>query len=555
MLYFQIFVATASLVAGVSASYAPVPAKCPSSSMVRTSTTSLSSSEESYRTVRKFIADLYLRAWLLETSPELSTAFDMPTVALTSSGGGYRAMLIGAGVIQALDSRDSSAPTSGLYQALTYHSGLSGGSWLLSSIASNNFPKISSLLSTWKPALENGLFAPGGLNNATIYNAINDDLDNKTAAGFPSVAVDAWSRLLSYQLLPGPNGGVANTMSAITSMSRFITRSVPYPIITAQTVDLSGTSCIPPQNASVWEFTPYEFGSWDPTVGAFTPTAYLGSSLSGGAPVSSSSCFTKYDNLGYVLGTSSALFNDPGIGTENANLATFANFCTIPASTNVSADAAALATGVNRMLSLSNIQLQGIADLFAPWPNPFYKLSSAPQVSAMKTLSMVDGGESGQVNPIFPFLLPARNVDVIIVNDNDDDTSLNFPNGREMVNTYNAAMAAGLTRMPFIPPVSTFVSQNLTGHPVFFGCHNTSVATIVWVPNAPMTPIGGGTNTAKMQYSAAETVAMVANGAAVMSQNNSVEWARCLGCAIMDSTGSSLPSSCTACLQKYCFVA
>lgn len=168
---------------------------------------------------------------------------------------------------------------------------------------------------------------------------------------------------------------------------------------------------------------------------------------------------------------------------------------------------------------------------------------------------MVDGGESGMVNPVFPFLLPARGVDVIIVNDNDDDTTLNYPNSREMVNTYNAAQVAGLTRMPYIPPMVTFVSQNLTGRPVFFGCYNASVATIVWVPNAPLTAFGGGTSTSKMQYTQAETVTMVANGNAVISQNNSAAWAQCLACAIMDNTSStSLPTVCSTCLTQYCFI-
>jgi len=552
--HITVVAALATALSGVSASYAPVPATCPSTSLVRVSSTDLSSSEESYRVARKAIADKALKSWLAKTNSGFSTSCEMPTVALTSSGGGYRALLIGAGVIQAMDGRDSSSSTSGLYQALTYHSGLSGGAWLLSSIASNNFPTISSLLATWKPAFANGLFAPNGDQNLTIYEAIGQDLGAKTTAGFSTVAADAWSRLLSYQLLPGANGGVANSMSGIASLSRFTSRSVPYPIITAQTVDLSGTSCIPPTNASTWEFTPYEFGSWDPTVAAFTSTAYLGSSLSGGAPVNSSSCIKNYDNLGYVLGTSSTLFNDPGIGSDTADQATFANFCTVPATENPSAEAIALATGVNFMLTHTpNLHLASVGDLFAPWPNPFYKLSSATQVSAMKTLSMVDGGESGQVNPIFPFLVPSRKVSVIIVNDNDDDTSLNFPNGRELVATYNGAKAAGLTRMPYIPPVATFVSQNMTGHPVFFGCHDASVATIVWVPNAPLTAIGGGTSTSKMQYTTAESVAMVANGAAVMSQNNSADWAVCLGCALMGKTGTALPSKCTACFTKYCF--
>ncbi|RDW76914.1 hypothetical protein BP6252_04967 [Coleophoma cylindrospora] len=552
----HILVATTTLAVAVSSSYAPVPATCPSTALVRASTTSLSDDEEAYRVVRKIGADSYLRTWLLETLGFFSAIEgDLPTIGLTSSGGGFRAMLIGAGVIQALDDRDSNSSVNGLYQALSYHSALSGGSWLLSSIASNDWPKISSLVETWKPALANGLFAPGGSDNATLYDSINEDLGNKTAAGFQTVAVDAWSRLLSWQLLPGANGGVNNALSDIPSKPRFLLRIVPYPIITAQAVDLNGTVCVPPADAAHWEFTPYEFGSWDPAVGAFTPSKYLGSSLSSGKPVNSSSCFTKYDNLGYVLGTSSALFNDPGLGTDQVYDATFANFCTIPnaTATTTDTDTTALNAGVARMLTIPNVRVQSVADLYAPWPNPFYNLASASQVSAAKTLSMVDGGESGQINPIFPMLLPARKVDVIIVNDNTDGNN-NFPSGQEIVNTYNAAKDAGMTRMPYVPPFETFRAQNLTSHPVFFGCHNDTVATIVWVPNAPFTSIGGNTSTNKMQYSEAETAAMVANGAAVMSQNNSVDWAKCLACAFIDKiSATNLPSVCTGCFTQYCF--
>ncbi|KAG9245615.1 lysophospholipase [Calycina marina] len=342
-------------------------------------------------------------------------------------------------------------------------------------------------------------------------------------------------------------------MSAVTSQPSFMLRNVPYPIITAQAVDLSGTVCAPPVNASHYEFTPYEFGSWDPTIGAFTPTKYLGSSLSAGKPVSTNSCITNYDNLGFVIGTSSALLNDPGIGTDEVYDATFANFCTIPdATVSTDPDDIAVNAGIAQVLAIPNVELLSVADLYAPWPNPFYNLTSAPQVSDSETLSMVDGGESGQVNPIVPMLLPSRQLDVIIVNDNTDGTD-NFPSGQELVNTYEQAKVAGLTRMPYVPPFEYFAAHNLTSHPNFFGCQNDSVATIIWVPNAALTPIGGNTSTNKIQYSEAETVAMVANGAAVMSQNNSEAWAKCLACAFMDkSNATNLPAVCTTCFTEYC---
>ncbi|KAE9370841.1 FabD/lysophospholipase-like protein, partial [Stipitochalara longipes BDJ] len=323
---------------------------------------------------------------------------DLLAVALTSSGGGFRALLAGAGVIQAFDGRDSDISTSGLYQGLTYHSALSGGSWLLSSIVANDFATISSLLEIWKPNFANGLFTPEGSNATAVFADINADIALKQAAGFKGTVADAWSRLLSLQLLPGPNYGVDNTLSAITSLSSFINHEISYPIIAAMNVDLSGTLCTPPSNGSIWEFTPYEFGTWDPEVAAFTPTAFLGTSLSDGVP-SSSSCTTNYDNLGFVLGTSSTLFNDPTLVD--------------PLTLGFEQDIYGL------LVEIPDITFASAADLFATWPNPFYNPTSAPLVSAQQNLAMVDGGESGQVNPIFPFLQPARNVSMVLVNDND----------------------------------------------------------------------------------------------------------------------------------------
>ncbi len=71
----------------------------------------------------------------------------LPRIGLSSSGGGYRALLCGAGVIQAFDGREQTTRTSmsGLLQGITYQTGTSGGAWLLTSFAANNYPTISSL--------------------------------------------------------------------------------------------------------------------------------------------------------------------------------------------------------------------------------------------------------------------------------------------------------------------------------------------------------------------------------------------------------------------------
>lgn len=293
----------------VPSGYAPRQAQCPSTPLVRPAI-GLSTSEESFLRRRKSRADQGLRAWLQKTSPAFNNTGRLPTLALTTSGGGYRSLLSGAGVIQGYDVRDSNVSTSGLYQAFTYQAGLSGGAWLLSSLAGNDYPTISSLRDDlWIEAFRDSLLLPSFLTSSVAYGQVTNDVVAKDRAGFPPTLTDPWGRLLSYQLLFGFNGGVFKTLSGISSGSNFSCFNVPYPIITGVGVKTFQGECLPGPNATTYELTPYEFGSWDQGVSAFTPSRFLGSALSNGQPIMSGRCVVNYDNLGYALGTSSSLFN------------------------------------------------------------------------------------------------------------------------------------------------------------------------------------------------------------------------------------------------------
>lgn len=50
-------------------------------------------------------------------------------------------------------------------------------------------------------------------------------------------------------------------------------------------------------------------GTWDPTTYGFIPTQYLGTNMTNGAVSANSRCTIGFDNAGYVMGTSSSLFN------------------------------------------------------------------------------------------------------------------------------------------------------------------------------------------------------------------------------------------------------
>lgn len=72
-----------------------------------------------------------------------------PRIGMALSGGGFRAMLTGAGVMKAFK-RESTTPTDsfrGLLDASLYISGLSGGSWAIGSWATAGFPSIDQLVS------------------------------------------------------------------------------------------------------------------------------------------------------------------------------------------------------------------------------------------------------------------------------------------------------------------------------------------------------------------------------------------------------------------------
>ena len=212
--------------------YAPITGSCPGAPLVR-SASGLSSQESAYIGARKPKADAALASWLTKTNAGFSTS-NLPVLGLTTSGGGYRSLLTGAGVIQGLDARDSSDGTSGVFQGLTYQAGLSGGGWLLSSLAGNNYPTVTNLKTTlWEQAFQDSLLDPGYLLAAAAYAVVTNDIKAKNNAGFPPTLTDPWGRLLSYQLLKGFDGGVTDRLSGITTASNFTGYNVGYPIITS----------------------------------------------------------------------------------------------------------------------------------------------------------------------------------------------------------------------------------------------------------------------------------------------------------------------------------
>jgi lysophospholipase len=138
----------------------------------------------------------------------------IPNLGIATSGGGYRAALFGAGVLNSLDGRNSSSVkkgTGGLLQAASYISGLSGGSWLVTSLYEANFPNMQELifgseakgLSGWMTGF--GIIAPtnNSIQTQGFIAELVSEIRGKHDAGFPVTFGDVWARTLARHFLAG----------------------------------------------------------------------------------------------------------------------------------------------------------------------------------------------------------------------------------------------------------------------------------------------------------------------------------------------------------------
>jgi lysophospholipase len=299
-------------------------------------------------------------------------------------------------------------------------------------------------------------------------------------------------------------------------------------------------------NSTIYEFSPFELGSWDPTTYAFAPLQYVGSNFSAGVVPSDGSCVEGFDQVGFVMGTSSTLFNQFLLQI---------NTTAIPQ-------------------TLRNIFTRLLTDLgedsndIAQWqPNPFYRYNNATNRNAeSQQLTLVDGGEDGQNIPLYPLLQPMRNVDVVFAVDSSADTTYNWPNGTSLVATYQRSLNNTIengTAFPSIPDQNTFVNLGLNNRPTFFGCNASNLTgpapLVIYLPNAPYIALSN-VSTFDPEYNDTQRNAIIRNGYEVATLANGTldaQWPACMACAVLsrsfDRTGTTVPDECTQCFNRYCW--
>ncbi|KAL8280907.1 hypothetical protein RQP46_006586 [Phenoliferia psychrophenolica] len=303
-----------------------------------------------------------------------------PRISIALSGGGYRAALYGAGSFAAFDARNASS-VAPLLQLSDFASGISGGSWLITSLVMNDLPDLFSLVL-------------GG--DGQVDERLNADVNEKILAGYPTSIIDLWGCALSYHFFNGttkanfynPKLPHDNTLlfSNIQNTLSFNAGTMPYPIAVAgsrvsiadQTDAKSPYSYVPYTN-TLFEFTPYTFGSFDPTLAAFIPIEYAGTRLDNGQlPSGVQNCTVGYENAGFVIGTSAAIAN---MATDKSELNTAAS------------DVENLASAYKKLKA----PIEAAVPLVANYPNSFQNYvpttSVAFESAGNQILELVDGGD------------------------------------------------------------------------------------------------------------------------------------------------------------------
>ncbi|KZV86590.1 lysophospholipase [Exidia glandulosa HHB12029] len=572
-------------------SYAPTPnVQCPpDADLLRSTPTgpsqSLHPNETSYIQTRqeKVVLDAW-KSWLGDGSGigyKLSDFKDaFPRVGIAVSGGGYRAAQYGAGSLSALDARNQTAKnagTGGLLQVSSYLSGVSGGSWLLTSIVFNDLPTMHDLvlgndkLHGW--LLDIDLLIPGGGNifnqeNQWVYGAVLDQVYKKADAGFDTSITDPWARLLGYHFLNGTTRdnfftndsahGAGVLWSDIPKVPSFSNYQMPLPLVVADSRPAkSGYNGTTAQlNWVVYEFSPFEFGSWDPDVSAFTDVAVTGTHLNSGEPDGPDKCVKGFDQATFVMGTSSSLFNV--CCTCNTAVKRFAD-----------SPGRALVDLLRRLTS----RVQTNADDVANWPNSFlgHKVRDFIDGARLK-LELIDGGSNQENIPIGPLLVDARGVDTIVALDGTDEDDNSWPmyvsclpeySGRAIYATRNRTRNfLDSTHQP-MPPLPAnfpdFANFGLNRRPTFFGCdpknNPPEFPMLIYLPNMP--PYTEKHTSLFLDSAQTNIISGFLPGKTGADPN----FPKCLQCAAVDrarykqNSTTVLPRSdfCTTCFKQYCF--
>ncbi|KAK7998285.1 hypothetical protein PG989_006325 [Apiospora arundinis] len=387
--------------------------------------------EKEFLSRRKKVATAALAQYLAIDERDVHPD-DVPTIAVCGSGGGLRAMVAGAGSL--LATQDD-----GLFDCVTYTSGVSGSCWLQalyhSSITGRNFHDVIDHLKNrlgvhiaYPPtAFSSILSAP---TNKLLLSSLVEKLRGDPNAAFG--IVDVYGILLGARLLvPKGELGVDDRDFKMSNQRNYVKYGQnPMPIYTAvrhEIPDLEGSSSIEPGSPSqdakelakqeAWfqwfEMTPYEFFCEEFNAGI--PTWAIGRRFNEGKDVPPESGFhlpeLRMPILMGIYGSAFCATLSHYYREVRPLVRSLTGFGTI-----------------DEVVHGRNEDLEKVHPIDpAQIPNFVYGMSedklrftTPTNVHNQEYIQLMDAGMSNNL-PIYPLLRPGRDVDVIIAFDASAD--------------------------------------------------------------------------------------------------------------------------------------
>ncbi|KAF4620337.1 hypothetical protein D9613_000636 [Agrocybe pediades] len=508
-----------------------------------------------------------------------------PKVGIAIPGGGLRAAQYGASTLLALDSRNATAKdagTGGLLQVTSYITGLSGGSWITGSLSFNDWPTTDDLvfgngkeLSGW--LLDIPFVTPDGDNifsdkNQAFYGSLLWSVVSKANQGIDTSITDVWSRMISYHFLSQTTRsnfftndtahGAGQLWSHITQTPAYQSFMMPFPIVVADSRPVgSNSTAALSLDSVVYEISPLEIASYDPSLSSGMNLSYAGTHLVNGRSNNGSSCTLGFDQAGFIMGTSASLFNQILDFAHN----TLSQFS--------SSDSAGLLYLLSQQLSEVRTRANDVAN----WPNPFQGLAQQTfQDTQASWIELIDGSSNSENIPYGPLLVNARKLDVLVTLEGSADDVNNWPNGSSLIATalrQTEFLQPSHQKFPPIPPTpEAFISAGVNARPTFFGCDPANpddYPLVIYLPNSP--PLTGAdpvANTATFQlaYSLKHTRLFfdqvffnTISGFLPNTNKPDPNWGKCLQCAAIDRGRlrhvpvAPRSSICSDCFKQYCF--
>lgn len=205
--------------------------------------------------------------------------------------------------------------------------------------------------------------------------------------------------------------------------------------------------------------------------------------------------------------------------------------------------------------------------IYSNWPNPFMGLNTTvADLRNQANLKIVDGSEGGQAIPLWSLIQTVRKADFLIAwDDNGDAPVYTWNNGTNLHDTYVAANRSGIP-FPIVPSAPTFIMNNYTHRPVFFGCDANLTTTkspatpiVLYLANAPYSAYTNY-SFAQATMSREQMSEVFVNSFDIVTQGNGTldaEWEQCLGCAAIDRSvarvGMKRTPQCERCMERYCW--